>query len=131
MHTAAATFAFSTLASAGSHAATASPPAPTVPYGPQLEGFDYPHPVQRFRFTSQQQPLEMACMDVKPSATPSGRTVVLLHGKNFCGATWQETIRVLSAAGHGVVAPDQIGFCASTKPTGYQFSFEPAILTLS
>ena len=48
---------------------------------------------------------------------------MLLHGKNFCGATWQDTLRVLSDAGHRVIAPDQVGSCASTKPAGYQFSF--------
>ena len=36
-------------------------------YGPRLEGFDYPHPVQIFRFTSQNMPMEMAYMDVKPA----------------------------------------------------------------
>jgi hypothetical protein len=32
----------------------------------------------------------MAFMDVAPAAsrTPNGRTVVLLHGKNFTAATW-------------------------------------------
>lgn len=89
-----------------------------------LEGFDYPYPIQRFRFTSQRQTLEMAYMDVKPVAPSNGYTVVLLHGKNFCGATWEETIRVLSGSGYRVIAPDQVGFCASTKPASYQFSFE-------
>jgi len=62
-------------------------------------------------------------MDVAPTAPPNGRTAVLLHGKNFCGATWAETIAVLAGAGYRVVVPDQVGFCASTKPVGYQFSF--------
>lgn len=101
--------------------ATAAAPAPT--YGAQLEGFDYPHPIQRFKLTSQQQALEMAYMDIAPKSKANGRTAVLLHGKNFCGATWQETIRVLSEQGWRVIAPDQIGFCASSKPKGYQFSF--------
>jgi pimeloyl-ACP methyl ester carboxylesterase len=92
-------------------------------YGPQLEGFAYPHPVRRFDFTSQGKPLSMAFMDVAPTGTANGRTAVLLHGKNFCGATWEDTIAVLAEAGYRVVAPDQIGFCASTKPEGYQFSF--------
>jgi len=56
-------------------------------YGPRLEGFTYPWPVTLYRFESQNQPLEMAYMDVKP-ARPNGRTAVLLHGKNFCAATW-------------------------------------------
>ena len=92
-------------------------------YGARLEGFDYPHPVQLFRFTSQNAPMEMAYMDVKP-AKPNGRTVVLLHGKNFCAATWEGTIRSLTGAGYRVIAPDQIGFCKSTKPQHYQYSFE-------
>ncbi len=92
-------------------------------YGAQLEGFAYPHPVKRFDFTSQGQTLSMAFMDVAPAGKANGRTIVLLHGKNFCGATWEGTIAVLSKAGYRVIAPDQIGFCASTKPKGYQFSF--------
>ncbi len=92
-------------------------------YGPQLQGFDYPRPVSRFSFTSQGEPLEMAYMDVK-AAAPNGKTAVLLHGKNFCAATWQETIAILSAAGYRVIAPDQIGFCKSSKPAHYQFSFQ-------
>jgi pimeloyl-ACP methyl ester carboxylesterase len=92
-------------------------------YGPELEGFDYPHPVQQYRFTSQGVQLHMAYMDVKP-AKPNGRTVVLLHGKNFCAATWQDSIAALSKAGYRVVAPDQIGFCKSSKPEHYQYSFQ-------
>lgn len=90
-------------------------------YGPQLEGFDYPHEVRRFDFESQRQKLSMAYMDVAPK-TPNGRTVVLLHGKNFCAATWEATIAALSGAGFRVIAPDQVGFCKSTKPERYQFS---------
>jgi pimeloyl-ACP methyl ester carboxylesterase len=93
-------------------------------YGPQLQGFDYPWPVSRFSFVSQGEALEMAYMDVQPTTTPNGETVVLLHGKNFCAATWQDTIAVLIAAGHRVIAPDQIGFCKSTKPEHYQYSFQ-------
>ncbi|RZT30816.1 alpha/beta fold hydrolase [Cupriavidus agavae] len=92
-------------------------------YGPELEGFDYPYPVQHYKFTSQGQPLQMAFMDIQPQQ-PNGRTVVLLHGKNFCGATWQETIRQLGGAGYRVIAPDQVGFCKSTKPAHYQYTFQ-------
>ncbi len=49
---------------------------------------------------------------------------MLLHGKNFCGATWQSQIAALSGAGFRVVVPDQVGFCASTKPERYQYSFQ-------
>jgi pimeloyl-ACP methyl ester carboxylesterase len=92
-------------------------------YGPELQGFEYPWPVRHFHFVSQGVALDMAYMDVAP-ATPNGQTAVLLHGKNFCAATWQSTIVILSAAGYRVVAPDQIGFCKSSKPLHYQFSFQ-------
>ena len=45
-------------------------------YGPELEGFDYPFPVQHFAFTSQRQSLQMAYLDVKPDR-PNGQTAVL------------------------------------------------------
>lgn len=92
-------------------------------YGANLEGFDYPFPVERLEFTSQRQSLEMAYMDVAPEETPRG-TVVLLHGKNFCGAYWEQTIEHLHRQGYRVVAPDQIGFCKSTKPDYYQYTFD-------
>lgn len=90
-------------------------------YGARLEGFDYPHPVQTFALHTQGQDLEMAYMDIQPEK-PNGRTAVLLHGKNFCAATWDATIGALSAEGFRVIAIDQIGFCKSSKPAGYQFS---------
>ncbi len=93
-------------------------------YGPELQGFPYPFPVQHFAFTSQGTAMQMAYMDVAPTGPANGRTAVLLHGKNFCAATWEGTIRTLSGAGWRVVAPDQIGFCASTKPAHYQYSFQ-------
>src|SRR5271155_328643 len=107
-------------ASQPAHAAS-SDDAPS--YGPQLEGFDYPWPVAHFRFASQGADLDMAYMDVKP-ATPNGETAVLFHGKNFCAATWEQTIKVLSDAGYRVIAPDQIGFCKSSEPERYQYSFQ-------
>ena len=101
-------------------AATADAPSVT-PYGARLEGFDYPFPVHVYRTASQGQPVEMAYMELAP-AHANGRSVVLLHGKNFCGATWGDTARVLAAAGYRVFVPDQIGFCKSSKPAGYQYS---------
>jgi len=108
------------LSSLATVAAAADEPA----YGSELEGFEYPFPVSRYRFRSQGQDLQMAYLDVKPSSSPNGRTVVLLHGKNFCAATWEGSIRALTAAGYRVIAPDQIGFCKSSKPDGYQFTFQ-------
>jgi pimeloyl-ACP methyl ester carboxylesterase len=95
----------------------------TPSYGPELQGFDYPWPLVHYRFSSQGEALDMAYMDVAP-AHPNGRTAVLLHGKNFCSATWQGTITALSEAGFRVLALDQIGFCKSTKPLHYQYSFQ-------
>ncbi len=96
---------------------------PQTTYGGQLQGFDYPHPVQTFALQSQGSALEMAYLDVPPVSDGNGRTVVLLHGKNFCAATWESAITALSEAGYRVIAPDQIGFCKSSKPSRYQFSF--------
>jgi len=97
--------------------------AAAAAYGPELQGFRYPYPVQQFRFNSQGQTLKMAYMDVKPQGTGNGQAIVLLHGKNFCGATWETSIRALAGAGYRVIVPDQIGFCASSKPPHYQYSF--------
>ena len=91
-------------------------------YGVRLEGFDYPHPVHEYAFTSQRTPVRMAYMDVAPTGPANGRTAVLLHGKNFCAATWEQAIAALTGAGYRVIAPDQVGFCKSTKPDGYQYS---------
>ncbi|GFO56022.1 alpha/beta hydrolase [Geomonas sp. Red276] len=96
----------------------------TAGYGIELQGFPYPYPVQHFPFTSQGENLQMGYMDVKPKQHPNGHTVVLMHGKNFCGATWEKSIDVLTTAGYRVVVPDQIGFCTSTKPAHYQYSFQ-------
>ncbi len=87
---------------------------------PMLSDFDYPWPVERYAFVSQGQALEMAFLDVTPEAA-NGETVILLHGKNFCAATWEETMKTLLDEGYRVIAPDQIGFCKSSKPQGYQY----------
>ena len=99
------------------------PAAAELPsYGPELQGFDYPYPVKDYTFVSQRQSLHMAYMDVRPDH-PNGRVAVLLHGKNFCAATWKTTVDALAHAGYRVIAPDQIGFCKSAKPQSYQFTF--------
>ncbi|WP_344694804.1 alpha/beta hydrolase [Sphingomonas cynarae] len=97
--------------------------AQTVSLGVNLERFGYPAPVRWFEANSQGHPVRMAFLDWPATATPNGTTVVLLHGKNFCAATWGDTARGLAAAGYRVIAPDQIGFCKSSKPSGYQYSF--------
>ncbi|HEY9048914.1 MAG TPA: alpha/beta hydrolase [Ohtaekwangia sp.] len=91
-------------------------PSAQEPLGLALENYPYPFPVYYFKRNIQQQSVAMAYMDVKPS-NPNGKTVMLLHGKNFFGAYWEQTIRVLAAQGYRVVIPDQPGFGKSSKPT--------------
>lgn len=103
-------------------------PAFAASYGPELQGFQYPYPLEHFQFQSQGKALQMGYMDVPAKGQPNGRSVVLMHGKNFCGATWESTIKALSDAGYRVIAPDQIGFCSSSKPDHYQYSFQQLAL---
>jgi pimeloyl-ACP methyl ester carboxylesterase len=113
-------------------AATAAPaprPSPaeavsgsSLAYDPELTNYDYPRPARFFPFHDQQQDLKMAYLLAEP-AEPNGRTVLLLHGKNFSAAYWEPTIRALLGKGFRVVAPDQIGFGKSSKPAAYQFTF--------
>lgn len=98
--------------------------AETPSYGPQLQGFDYPYPLKHYAFNSQGEALQMGYMDVAPLGHKNGQTVILMHGKNFCAATWGDTIKALIGKGYRVIAPDQIGFCTSTKPGHYQYSFQ-------
>jgi pimeloyl-ACP methyl ester carboxylesterase len=87
------------------------------PYGIALEGFAYPYPVRLLPVVNDGEQLRMAYMDVRP-AQPNGRTVVLLHGRNFPSSYWADVIKMLSDAGYRVVVPDQIGFGKSSKPAG-------------
>jgi pimeloyl-ACP methyl ester carboxylesterase len=90
--------------------------APPEALGLAMEGYPYPHPVQYRQFTAGHETVRMAYMDVPPAGPANGRTVLLLHGKNFFGAYWQGTIAALRAAGYRVVVPDQLGFGKSSKP---------------
>jgi pimeloyl-ACP methyl ester carboxylesterase len=87
------------------------------PYGIDLEGFSYPYSVNLLPLVNDGEQLRMAYMDVAP-AQPNGRTVVLLHGRNFPSSYWASVIKMLSEAGFRVVVPDQIGFGKSSKPQG-------------
>jgi pimeloyl-ACP methyl ester carboxylesterase len=92
-------------------------------FDPEATDYAYPHPVHFFEAESQREPVKMAYLDVAPSAARNGRTVVLLHGKNFGAFAWGQTIASLTRAGFRVIAPDQVGFGKSSKPPGYQYSF--------
>src|SRR3954470_17826792 len=93
--------------------AGAAEPTPREPYGIGLEGFAYPYPVHMLPLVHDGEQLRMAYMDV-PAATPNGRSVVLLHGRNFPSSYWAPVVRTLSNAGYRVVVPDQIGFGKSS-----------------
>lgn len=88
-----------------------------------LSQYKYPFPVHFLKIQIQGQPLQMAYMDVQPSR-PNGKTIVLLHGKNFCGAYWDTTAADLSNNGYRVIIPDQVGFGKSSKPAHLQYSFQ-------
>jgi pimeloyl-ACP methyl ester carboxylesterase len=91
-------------------------PAQREPYGIGLEGFAYPYPVSMLPLVNDGEQVRMAYMDAA-SAQPNGRTVVLLHGRNFPSSYWAPVIRTLTDAGYRVVVPDQIGFGKSSKPS--------------
>jgi pimeloyl-ACP methyl ester carboxylesterase len=94
-----------------------------APVDSEARSFSYPYPVHDFSFESQRQSVRMAYLDERPAAAGNGRTVLLLHGKNFSAAYWAPTIAALTEAGFRVIAPDQIGFGKSSKPERYQFTF--------
>ncbi len=74
-------------------------------------------------FQSQGQKLQMA-YQYRRAEHGNGKTVLLLHGKNFSSSYWKETMFHLTKEGYDVLAPDQIGFGRSSQPISYQFSFE-------
>ncbi|MBC8134336.1 MAG: alpha/beta hydrolase [Fibrella sp.] len=93
-----------------------SSPAPPLPLGIAMEEYAYPYPVRYLPLTIDGEPTRMAYMDIPPTKVANGRAVVLLHGKNFYGAYWRNTVAALTDAGYRVVVPDQIGFGKSSKP---------------
>lgn len=89
----------------------------------RMENITYPFPVKMLPLEIQGQKLEMAYMDVQP-VKPNGKTILLLHGKNFPAMYWEQTANDLSKEGYRVVMPDQIGFGKSSKPGNIQFTFQ-------
>lgn len=89
----------------------------------QLANYDYGYPSTTLVIESQNQKLEMSYMYVKPQSF-NGKTIMLLHGKNFNGAYWKTTIDALTKKGFAVLVPDQIGFGKSTKPLNFQYTFQ-------
>jgi pimeloyl-ACP methyl ester carboxylesterase len=116
MHNPAAAALCAAMLALSSTPSLAADPAPREPYGIDLEGFAYPHPVNLLPLVNDGEQLRMAYMDVAP-AQANGRVVVLLHGRNFPSSYWAPVIKTLADAGYRVVVPDQIGFGKSSKPS--------------
>ena len=98
-----------------------SGPPPTAPadWGPvsiNLEGYEYPYPVEHIDFRVYGQDVRVAYMDVAPTGPANGRTVILHHGGLYYSWYWADTIRALSAAGYRVIAKDRLGWGKSSKP---------------
>src|SRR5262249_10564148 len=95
-----------------------APPTPTdvAPASITCEDVTYPYPVSYLPLTLYGQDVRMAFMDVAPSTTANGHTVVLFHGNNFAGFYFGRIIDALRARGFRVVVPDQMGYGRSSKP---------------
>ncbi len=94
-----------------------------APQDPLLSTYDYRYAVNYIEVQTQGQTLKMAYMDVRPD-TPNGKVALLMHGKNFGGYAWYDTIEALTFEGYRVIVPDQIGFGKSDKPEHLQYSFQ-------
>src|SRR5438874_1921276 len=91
-------------------------PADIKPGSINCEECPYPHPTSYLALTLYGQDVRMAYMDVGPSGTPNGHSVVLLHGNNFAGFYFGGPIDALRKEGFRVIVPDQIGYGRSSKP---------------
>lgn len=111
------------LLAARSGAGQDQAPVYSTPLGIALEEYPYPYPVQFLTLQIDGQQLRMAYMDVTPPGWDGRRAAVLLHGKNFYGSYWDQTIKALAAAGYRVIIPDQLGFGKSAKPE-MDYSFD-------
>jgi pimeloyl-ACP methyl ester carboxylesterase len=79
------------------------------------QSLHYPYAVKFLSLNIEAQPVKMAYMDVASSRS-NGKTVVLLHGKNFNGFYWKDVIAFLHQNGYRVIVPDQVGWGFSDKP---------------
>ncbi len=79
-----------------------------------IQGFDVPVTRVAVADPTGGEPLALAVCDT--GATPSGETVLLVHGEPSWSFLYRTVIPPLVAAGHRVVAPDLIGFGRSDKP---------------
>jgi pimeloyl-ACP methyl ester carboxylesterase len=96
------------------------PPAPTPtdvkPGSINCEECPYPYPSKYLDLSVYSQDVRIAYMDVAPTGSPNGHTVMLLHGNNFGGFYFKAIIDGLTTSGFRVIVPDQIGYGHSSKP---------------
>ncbi|KAA5544837.1 alpha/beta fold hydrolase [Adhaeribacter rhizoryzae] len=92
-------------------------------YDAVLSQYNYPYPVKYLNLKVEDKEVRMAYMDVPPAnKMVNAPVVMLLHGKNFFGAYWVQTIRFLTQNNFRVIVPDQVGFGKSSKtPLHYSF----------
>src|ERR1051325_11780894 len=95
---------WSALATAQSRPA-APTPADVKPGSITCEECPYPFPSSYLPLTLYGQDVRIAFMDVAPSGTANGHTVVLLHGNNFGGFYFGAIIEALEKEGFRVVVP--------------------------
>ena len=99
------------------HAQTPPRPAADVKPGSiTCEECPYPYPSSYLPLTLYGHDVRIAYMNVEPSGTANGHTVVLLHGNNFAGFYFGGPIDALRKEGFRVIVPDQIGYGRSSKP---------------
>ncbi|MGD1065897.1 MAG: alpha/beta hydrolase [Vulcanimicrobiaceae bacterium] len=103
-----------TAADAPPDGSAAPPESALTPLGIALEGYAYPYPQHTLPLRVQDVDVRMTYLDVAPAGTPRG-VALLLHGRNFPAAYWQPVIDAFVARGWRVIAPDQLGFNASSK----------------
>ncbi len=93
-----------------------------------LPGFDFqPHYLEGLRGY---EGLRVHYLDER-AASPSGRTVLCLHGQPTWSYLYRKMLPVFRAAGHRVVAPDFLGFGRSDKPVAdeiYTFGYHRGML---
>ncbi|HTW84538.1 MAG TPA: alpha/beta hydrolase [Candidatus Sulfotelmatobacter sp.] len=99
--------------SAAPDASAAPPDAQLRPLGIALERHPYPYPRRMLPLTVQNVDVRMAYLDLAPAGPPAG-VALLLHGRNFPAGYWKPVIDAFVGRGWRVIAPDQLGFNASS-----------------
>ena len=102
--------------SAQSHQPPPEPPDSWGPISVNMEGIEYPHPVEFMNVRVYDQDVRIAYMDVAPVGPANGRSVVFHHGGSYYGWYWKAQIEALAHEGYRVVVKDRLGWGKSSKP---------------